>query len=148
MSDLIAAVGRIFMSVVFVIAGYGKLTNIEGTASYIGTKIPAIPQLEQALGMDSPMIYAYASGVVELLGGILLIVGLFTRTAAVALVIYCALIILYFHHFWDVDVAQFGPQRTQALKNLAIMGGLLMLALYGPGRYAVGGGRKEPEQMI
>jgi putative oxidoreductase len=141
MSDLLAAIGRIFLPIGFVVDGYGKFTDIQGTANYIGSKIPAMPQLEQWLGMPSPTIYSYAAAGVELLGGILIIVGLFTRTAAAALFIFAALTIYFFHPFWTLDGAQATAQQIHALKNLAIMGGLLLLVAYGPGRFSISGRR-------
>ena len=59
------------------------------------------------------MIYAHDAGAIELLSGILLVVGPFTGTAAVVLVIFRALTIIYFHDFWAVDMAQLGAQRTR-----------------------------------
>jgi putative oxidoreductase len=141
MLDLFAAVGRICMSVIFILEGYGKLTAIEATANYIGNKVPAIPQLEEALGMQSPTIYAYAAGGVELGCGILIILSLFTRLAAFGLLVFTALTILYFHNFWDLEGAQAATQKIHALKNLAIMGGLLMIMAHGPGGWSIRGNR-------
>jgi len=147
MSDLLAAIGRVLLPIVFLVDGYGKFANIERTANYIGAKMPAVPQLEQMLGMTSPTIYAYAAAVTEVLGPILLIVGFFTRTAAAALFVFTALTIFFFHPFWALEGAQAATQQIQALKNLAIMGGLLMLVAHGPGRYSIDGRKTAPTAM-
>jgi len=139
MADLLAALGRILLPIVFLVDGYAKFANIDGTANSIGATIPPLPQLEQILGMSSPTIYAFGAAVVEVVGPVLLIIGFFTRTAAVALFIFTALTIYFFHPFWALEGAQAAMQQIQALKNLAIMGGLLVLAAHGPGRHSIDG---------
>jgi putative oxidoreductase len=139
MADLLAALGRILLPIVFLVDGYAKFANIDRTANFIGARIPPLPQLEQMLGMTSPTIYAYGAAAGEVVGPVLLIVGFFTRTAAVALFIFTAVTIYFFHSFWAIEGAQAAIQQIQALKNLAIMGGLLVLAAHGPGRYSIDG---------
>ena len=141
MSPLLHALGRALLPILFIVSGVVKFTNIAGTAAYIGpNRFPAVPGLEAALGMNTPTILAYLTAGVETFGGLLVLIGLFTRTAATLLFLLTAATIFYFHNFWDIaDAAQMAAQRTQALKNLSIMGGLLLLMANGAGPYSVDG---------
>ena len=65
---------RIFLAPIFILAGLGKLSAIEGTAQYFGF-----------LGIPAPTLMAYAAGLTELVGGILLIPGVAVRWVAVPL---------------------------------------------------------------
>ena len=65
---------RIFLAPIFIRAGLGKLSAIEGTAQYFGY-----------LGIPAPVLMAYAAGVTELVGGVLLIPGIAVRWVAVPL---------------------------------------------------------------
>ena len=76
--------------------------------------------------------------VIEAGGAILLILGWKTRWVAWALAIFVVIATLAAHRFWDIqDAAQMVSQRTQFLKNLAIIGGLLFVATFGPGSISV-----------
>jgi putative oxidoreductase len=141
MSPLLHAIGRALLPILFIVTGVGKFMNIPGTAAYIGpNRFPVVPQIESALGMNTPTILAWLTAGVETFGGLLVLIGLFTRSAATLLFLLCAATIFYFHNFWDIaDAAQMAAQRTQALKNLSIMGGLLLLMANGAGPYSVDG---------
>jgi putative oxidoreductase len=76
--------------------------------------------------------------VVEAGGAILLIIGWKTRWVAWALVIFTVIATLAAHRFWEIpDAAQMMDQRIHFLKNLAIIGGLLFVATFGPGSISV-----------
>jgi putative oxidoreductase len=141
MSPLLHALGRILLPLLFIASGVEKFRNIAGTAAYIGPdRFPAVPQLEAALGMPMPTILAYVTASVETFGGLLVLIGLFTRTAATLLFLLTGATIFYFHNFWAMaDAAQMSAQLTQALKNLSIMGGLLLLMANGAGPLSVDG---------
>jgi putative oxidoreductase len=141
MSPLLHALGRILLPLLFIASGVEKFRNIAGTAAYIGPdRFPAVPQLEAALGMPMPTILAYVTASVETFGGLLVLIGLFTRSAATLLLLLTGATIFYFHNFWAMaDAAQMAIQQTNALKNLSIMGGLLLLMANGAGPLSVDG---------
>lgn len=118
-----ALVARILVAVLFLMAGIGKATAYAGTAGYMAK-----------LGFPAPELMTMLAIAIEIGGAILLIVGWKTRWVAWALVIFVLVATFAAHRFWDVDVAQMANQRTQFLKNFAIIGALLMLAAFGPGR--------------
>jgi uncharacterized membrane protein YphA (DoxX/SURF4 family) len=129
--------GRIALVVVFVFSGIQKLTDISGTADQIQSKlvIPAalgdvVSQVEGAVGMPIWQILAILAAVIEIAGGLLIAFNVLTRTAAVVLLIYTLVATFFFHDFWNMT----GPDRATnmilALKNLSIIGALLMLAAW------------------
>jgi putative oxidoreductase len=72
----------------------------------------------------------------------MILLGFMTRWVALALFAFVAGTIFVSHNFWVFEGQQYFAQRSQALKNLAIMGGFLMLAAVGPGRFSLDGGRR------
>lgn len=129
-SSFFAFFARIFLAVLFVVAGWGKLTGFEGAVGYIASNGLPVPQLVTALTI-----------LVELGGGVLLILGLFSRLAAFIMAGFTLLTIVIVHHFWTMADAEMQMNQLMAMKNLAIAGGLLMVTAFGPGAWAVGPGR-------
>jgi len=111
--------GRILLVLIFVIMGYGKIGGYDGTFGYMESK--GIP------GILLPLVIA-----AEVIGGVLRIVGYFSRGTALALAGFSILTAVLFH----LDFADMS-QKIQFLKNLSIAGGMLMLFAVGPGKYAV-----------
>lgn len=123
-------VGRILLGLIFVLSGFGKIAGFDGTVGYIAAK-----------GLPLPAVVAALTIVVELGGGLALISGFFTRQAALALAVFAVLAGLIFHAFWAAPEAARMMQQTQFLKNLSIAGGMLVLAVFGPGSISVDGRR-------
>ncbi|HKQ26266.1 MAG TPA: DoxX family protein [Burkholderiales bacterium] len=114
-------VGRVLLALIFIIAGFGKLTGFEGTVGYI-----------QSVGLPAPQLAAIVAIVVELGGGIMLVIGWKARWAAAALFIFVLVASCVFHPFWAVPA-----EKIQFMKNLAIMGGMLYILAYGSGPLSV-----------
>jgi putative oxidoreductase len=114
--------GRILLALIFVTSGWGKIGGFEGTVGYIASK-----------GLPLPQLAAAGALVVELVGGILLIVGWQTRWAATALFLFLIPTTLIFHAFWAADAAGRGMEEIQFMKNLCIMGGMLYVMAFGAG---------------
>jgi len=119
-------VGRILLGLIFVLSGFAKLSGFDGTAGYIGSKGLPLPQLLAALTI-----------VVELGGGLALMAGFYTRQAVVALAGFSLLTAVLFHNFWAAPQAEQMMQQINFMKNLAIAGGMLVVAAFGPGRLSV-----------
>jgi len=113
------------MSAVFLISGLSKFSNAEGTMAYIASA-----------GLPFPEFSFGVAVLVEILGSILLIVGYRTRLVAVLLAIFSIVAALAFHY-----QIQDQNQFIHFLKNLAIAGGLLQVAAFGPGSLSVDGRR-------
>jgi putative oxidoreductase len=108
-----------------------KLFSVSGTAGYIAAK-----------GLPFPELLAVAAGLVEVIGGLLVVIGWQTRLAATALLLFTAAAAFLFHDFWNLPA---GPERVaqmvHAWKNLSIIGGLMVLAAAGAGRWSLDGRR-------
>ena len=118
-NNLSTLVGRVLIAIVFIMAGYGKIGGYEGTQGYM--EAMGVP------GMLLPVVI-----VLELLGGIAVLVGYQTKIAAFLLGGFTFLAAVIFH-------TNFGDQMQMILfmKNLAISGAFLLLFVHGPGQWAV-----------
>ncbi|MFC7477137.1 DoxX family protein [Dankookia sp. GCM10030260] len=121
---------RIMLSALFLVSGYFKLMAVERTTGYFA-----------GLGVPMPGIMVWLAILAELGLPILLLLGIRTRWVALALCLFTLVTAAIGHRFWGIDTAtqfpQYVGQLTQFLKNLGIAGGFLLLALTGPGRFAV-----------
>jgi putative oxidoreductase len=122
MHDLTSLVARLLISPIFILAGIEKITGYAGSAGYM-----------EAYGL--PSILLPAAIAVELGGGLAVLLGIFSRWAALALAGFCIVSAAIFHTAWSGDGGQM--QQIMFMKNLAMAGGLLLLFANGPGRYAV-----------
>jgi putative oxidoreductase len=127
--DAWALVGRVLVGWLFFINAWPRLTGgTGGFAKYLAS-----------LGVPAPELMAWASTLVELVGGAALILGVATRYAALALAIYTVLTIVLAHRYWEYPAAAQMAQYFNFLKNLAITGGLILLFVTGAGRFSVDG---------
>jgi putative oxidoreductase len=124
-------VGRILLSLVFLVAGYRKLMGVAASAGYFAK-----------LGFPMPDVMVWVAIAIELGGGILLVLGWKARWAALLLALFTAIAAFAAHRFWEVDPAQYANQMNHFLKNLAIVGGMLFVAAVGPGALSVDGRRR------
>src|SRR4051812_31876789 len=108
-----------------------------GVVGYINSK-----------GVPMPEVCAAIAIAIELGLGILLLVGWQARWAALGLAIFVAVITPIFHDFWAVSGAAAGVQKQAFWKNIAVIGGLLMVYLHGPGRWSVEGRKAEPSPTV
>ena len=133
MSDLVYALGRVGLSLVFIVSGIFKFMAVGGIAKH-----PGVTKFLALLGMpDLAIPLGYLIATIEVVGGLMILVGFKAGIAAIVLIVFTLLTIYYGHPFWDVPADQVVAQRTQALKNLAIIGGLLLLAVNGSGPLSV-----------
>ncbi len=111
--------GRLLLAALFLVAGLGKLGAYAGTQAYMASK--GVP------GALLPLVIA-----LELGGGALILAGLWTRAAALALAAFSVLAAAIFH-------ANFADQMQQILflSDVAIAGGFLLLAANGAGAWSV-----------
>jgi putative oxidoreductase len=114
-------VGRILLSVMFILAGFSKLTAISATAGWFGS-----------IGLPAPTVVAVLVGLLELVGGIAILIGFQTRVAALVLAIFTVAATLIAHTNLADQV-----QQLFFMKNLAVTGGFLVLAAAGAGAYSV-----------
>ncbi len=117
----VLVLGRILLSLMFILAGFSKLTAIGGTAGWFAS-----------LGLPVPTLTAVVVGLVELIGGVAVLVGFQTRIAAAVLALFTVGATLIAH----MNIAD-QMQQLLFMKNLSVTGGLLVLAVFGPGALSV-----------
>jgi putative oxidoreductase len=136
MSDASNLIGRVLLSVVFILSGYAKAIDPSGILASPGTK--HFMDLV-AGGAPAPLWLGYLIAAIELLGGLAVLLGFQTRLAAWGLFIWVIIATYLGHPFWTMEGAARAANQVQFLKNLAILGGLLLLASAGPGRVSLDG---------
>jgi putative oxidoreductase len=124
----LSLVGRALLALLFIPAGFGKIAGFEGSAGYIASK--GVPFAEVAAGI------AIA---VEVGLGLMLLAGFKARWAAVGIAFFTLVITLIFHNFWAVEAAQQMQQQQAFFKNIGVIGGLLLVAAFGPGAWSLDG---------
>jgi putative oxidoreductase len=117
---MLATIGRILLSLIFIGAGLSKIAEWSGTAAMMAGKgLPAVPLL------------LTLTVALELGGGLAILSGNGARAAALALALFLVPTTILFHGFWAAQGAEHAIQQLNFMKNLAIMGGLLVLAARG-----------------
>ncbi|MBV2135087.1 DoxX family protein [Pseudomonas sp. MAP12] len=124
----IILLARILLMILFIMAGWGKLTGFSGTVGYL-----------ESLGTPAPMLAAAIAVIMEFIVAILIVVGFYTRPLALLLALFTVGTAVIGHSFWTMVDAERAANMTQFLKNMSIVGGLLLLAITGPGKYSLDG---------
>lgn len=122
MNAPVALIARILLALMFVLAGLSKFGSLSGTAGYIGS-----------VGLPLPMVLAVASAVLEVVGGLAIIVGYRARIAGLVLALFTLLAAVLFHNYWAAPADQQMVQQLMFMKNVSVAGGLLLLAAFGAG---------------
>ncbi|MEQ9900930.1 DoxX family protein [Pectobacterium punjabense] len=120
-ASIISAIGRALIAIVFVISGLSKIGASEATQGYIAS-----------VGLPFPLLGYFIALVVEIGGGMLLLIGYRTRVVALVLSAFTVATALFFHH-------NFADQNAMInfLKNIIIVGGLLQIVAFGPSKYSL-----------
>jgi len=117
MNAALALLGRVLMSAIFIQGGWGKLMHLSGTSAYMASK-----------GLPLPFVAAIVAVVVELGGGIAVLIGLRTRIVALVLAAWC-IATAFIAHYHPDDAGQ----MIHFMKNVCMAGGFLVLAAWGAG---------------
>ena len=124
-------IGRVLMGLIFVMSGINKIADPQGTQQYMA-----------AMGITTATTFLYAGAVfLEVAGGLSLVLGVWAKWGAAALILFMIPTTLIFHtNFGDQN------QTIHFLKNLAMIGGLLYVTIYGSGRLSVDRGVSRRDQ--
>lgn len=120
----IALLGRIFLVLIFVMSGLSKISNPQATQQYM-----------EAMGMPMTGLFLIGAIFLELVGVASLLLGYWTRLGATMLIIFMIPTTLIFHTNFSDPV-----QLIMFMKNLSMIGGLLVVLAFGPGKLSVDGG--------
>lgn len=119
MNATLSLLGRVGLSLIFIISGWGKIAGYDATQGYM-----------EAMGVPGALLPLVIA--LELGGGLAILAGVFTRWCAIALALFSVASALIFH----ADLAD----QMQAIlfwKNFAMAGGFLLLAANGPGAFSL-----------
>jgi len=126
MQDKVLLAARLLVTPLFIYSGIGKILAFGVTAS-------RLPGGEGGFGS----FLAAGSIAIELGASLALILGIYTRCAALALIVFTILATLMFHNFWASPAAAVTAQTVNFLKNLGLIGLFAVIAAFGPGAYAL-----------
>jgi putative oxidoreductase len=125
-ADTLTLVARLLIGWLFLDYGWMKLLGHEGTVRYLANLHVPMPELMYWLVV-----------LAELLIGIALIFGIATRYISLFTFLYLIIATAIAHRYWEAPAASVGPQYANFCKNLAIMGGVLLLYVLGAGRFSI-----------
>ncbi len=115
------ALGRLLIAAVFIVSGLEKIAAPEMTQGYIASG-----------GLPLPFFVYLLTVIVEVGGGVLLVLGYRTRIVALALAVFTLAAALIFHRAFSDP-----GQMIHFLKNFAIAGGLLQVVAFGAGSFSL-----------
>lgn len=118
--------GRVLMALIFLMSGYGKLTDFSGTVGFMAGK-----------GMPMAEFLAAGAMVFELGGALMLVLGWKMRWGALMLILFTIPATIIFHNFWAADAAEYQGQLINFMKNLAMVGGLIYMMAFGAGPLSI-----------
>jgi putative oxidoreductase len=119
-------IARVLLGYIFVLSGWGKLMGLAGFAASL-----------ERQGIPASYALAILGAAVEFAGGLALILGIATRYAALALIVFTLAATGIAHRFWEFDEAARRGQAINFNKNMAMVGGLLAMFVAGPGRFSL-----------
>ena len=125
-NDFAALIGRVLLAILFVPSGVATITGFSGTLGYIKSQ-----------GVPLPEAAAIIRILIELGGGLMVLIGWKTRWAALAFIVYLVVITPIFHNFWSAPEAEKMMQEINFMKNVGICGAFFLLLAFGPGRFSV-----------
>jgi putative oxidoreductase len=108
---------RLLMAAIFVLSGLRKALAFAGTAGYFAK-----------LGLPAPEVITALVILIEVGGGLLLIAGWQLKPVALAMAVFTLATAFIGHAFWAAPPEQFGGQLNNFMKNVAMVGGFLLLA--------------------
>jgi len=126
MINALNLIGRLLMVALFLPAGVSKVFGFEGTVGYIAS-----------VGLPLPTLAAAAAIAIEVLGSVALLAGFQTRVVALLMAVFTLVATVFFHAFWAAAPDQSFMQQLLFFKNVAVIGGLLILAANGPGAWSL-----------
>ena len=126
LSSAVSFIGRVLFVLLFLPAGIGKITGFAGTVCYINS-----------VGLPAPELATVVALLVEILGSLCLLAGYQTRIASIVLAVFTLVATFFFHNYWAAPADQAFVAQLLFFKNIAVVGGLLILAAQGAGAWSL-----------
>src|SRR4030095_7642554 len=125
--DIAALSGRVLLVFMFVSSGFNKISGFEGTEAAIASKNVPLPAIATTIAI-----------IVECIGGAMIAFGWKARWAALAVAVFTLVATILFHNFWAMtDAAAIQTNQLMFIKNIGVLGGVLLVFALGPGRYTI-----------
>lgn len=124
--DVILVLGRLALGAIFVKSGLQKLMGLGAFAASLAGR-----------GVPQSSMWAVIGATVEFVGGLLIVTGFRTRDASLLMILFVIVATGISHRYWEYAEAARRLQESQFFKNLAIIGGFLVLAMTGAGRFSL-----------
>ena len=125
-TDVWLLIGRVALAWVFVASGWGHIFNPAGLAAYLtNLKAPA------------PELLAWIGLIMEVVIGITLVFGVTTRYGAAVGITFLIVATALAHRYWEFSGPAVAAQYNNFLKNISILGGMLYVFVFGPGRFSL-----------
>lgn len=130
--NVLPLMGRVFLSLIFISSGFGKIFSWDQTAGYMASK-----------GM--PMISLFLLGAIlfEVAGGLSVLLGYRAKLGAVLLIVFTIPASFIFHNFWTLEGMEQQMQMIMFMKNIAIIGGLFGITANGAGPLSLDSRKKK-----
>jgi len=125
--DMAALIGRVLLVFLFISSGFNKIFGFQGTEAALASKDVPLPAIATTIAI-----------IVECAGGAMIAFGWKARWAALAVAAFTLVATILFHNFWAMtDPEAISSNKINFLKNVAVIGGLLLIFSFGPGRYSL-----------
>ena len=123
----LAPIGRLLFSAIFIFSGVNHFAHVNQMVGYV-----------QSAGLPAPRLAILGSGALILVCGLCVLLGIFTRVCSALLALFLVATALTIHRFWGLADPQMAmEQMSQFMKNIAMTGGALILAYFGPGPFSL-----------
>ncbi len=123
--SFLVLLGRVLLSALFIWAVIAKVMNLQGTMSYMYSK-----------QMPYIMFFLPAAILLQIVGAFFLLSGYRARLGAWLLILFIIPAAGIFHDFWNLRGTERLTEQILFMKDMAILGGLLLITAFGPGKYA------------
>ncbi len=142
LQSVVGFLGRAFLSIIFILSGVFKLFDWQNTEQYFTQALTDWIAMSVGSGgvqhflewgLANASFLLIVAVAFELIGGLMVFLGLWVRLGALLLFLFMIPATIIFHHFWELQGPDRTLQMTMFMKNLSIMGGLLILMAYGRG---------------
>jgi putative oxidoreductase len=124
--SVILLLGRLALGVIFVNSGLMKLMSLSAFAASLAAR-----------GVPQSSVWAVIGATVEFVGGLLIVTGFRVRYASLLMILFVIVATGISHRYWEFAEAARRTQQSQFFKNVAIIGGFLLLYVTGAGRFSL-----------
>jgi putative oxidoreductase len=121
-----APIGRLLLSLIFLLSAMGKFNDWQGTINMIASK-----------GLPAPDVFLSIAVALEIIGGLSVLLGFYARLGALALLAFLVPVTLIMHGFWAAEGDARMGEMINFMKNVSITGGIVLVLAFGAGACSI-----------